>query len=276
MLARAAPPSFVTLIFAVKQTGVPAGAALAGALVPLLILAFGWRWSAIAIGLACGSVALAAQTVRERFDVDLNTAARLSFARVVAPLALVVKHKGLANLALSALVYGSVQMALVTYLVTFVIDTFAVSLVVAGFVLSCSQIGAVVGRLFWATVSDRSGSRRPILGLLGVAMGVLACATFIATPAWPRWLLFLFAAAFGATALGWNGVYLAEVAHRAPADKVSEATGACMFLSFFGAVVSPLLFYLLLSLTGTYWVPYAVVGTLAIITGGRMLLKKTD
>ena len=52
ILVRTAPPAMFSLIFSIKQTGVPAGGALAGALVPVLVLAFGWQWGAVAIGAA--------------------------------------------------------------------------------------------------------------------------------------------------------------------------------------------------------------------------------
>jgi MFS family permease len=273
MLAGAAPASSVTLIFSIKQTGVPAGAAVAGLVAPTLILMAGWRWCALAIGIGCAMLALAVQAVRKRYDVQLNRGARFSLRQVLAPVALVLGHGPLAEMAFTSFIYGAVQMSLVTYLVTFVIETFLASLVVAGLVLSASQAASVVGRLGWAMIADRSRNRRKVLGLLGIAMGLLACATLAASPAWPQWLLFTFAAAFGATALGWNGVYLAEVAHVAPPDKISKATGGCMFFGFFGAVASPLVFHLLLSATGTYSVPYMFTGALAILVGARMLLK---
>ncbi len=43
ILARTAPPSRMALTFSIKQTGVPAGAALAGASLPILALQIGWR-----------------------------------------------------------------------------------------------------------------------------------------------------------------------------------------------------------------------------------------
>jgi hypothetical protein len=63
---RATPPSLISLTFSIKQTGVPAGGAIAGALVPALILAFGWRASAIAIGVGCLALALAIEPWRAR------------------------------------------------------------------------------------------------------------------------------------------------------------------------------------------------------------------
>jgi MFS family permease len=274
MLARTAPPGLVTLIFSIKQTGVPAGAALAGVMAPAIILLAGWRWTAFAIGLGCALLAAALEGTRALYDVRLNAAAQLSLRRMVAPLGLVVRDRRLLELAATAILFGGVQMTLVAYLVTFVIDIFSASLVVAGLVLSVSQVASVIGRLGWAILADRFRNRRAVLGLLGIAMGVLACATLAASPHWPRWLLFAFAAAFGATAVGWNGVYLAEVAHVAPIEKTSEATGGGLFVTFFGAVASPLVFHFLLSLTGTYSVPYAFAGVLALLAGGRLLLVR--
>ena len=51
ILASAAPPRMMSLIFSIKQTGVPLGGALAGALVPALVLSLGWRWAAVAVAL---------------------------------------------------------------------------------------------------------------------------------------------------------------------------------------------------------------------------------
>ena len=112
------------------------------------------------------------------------------------------------------------QITLVTYLVTFLVESFALSLVLAGLVMAVSQVASVIGRVLWGALADRAGvatsARRTVLGLLGIGMGVSALAALSAAPGWPRELLFLYAAIFGATAVGWNGVWLAEIARLAP------------------------------------------------------------
>jgi hypothetical protein len=60
------------------------------------------------------------------------------------------------------------------------------------------------------------------------------------------------AAALGATAIGWNGVYLAEVARLAPAGSAGLATGGCLFFTFVGVVVCPYLFGALQRIYGSY------------------------
>jgi MFS family permease len=270
ILVRASPPRLLAIVFSLKQTGVPAGGAIAGAVVPVLVLGIGWQGAAIAIGLACLALAFAIEPTRARFDRELDPHARVSLASMFAPLGL-VKNPRLAEMAVASFIYGGVQITLVTYLVTFLTEVFAMSLVLAGLVMAVSQLASVAGRIAWGVVADRLLTRRTMLGLLGLGMGISAIVTLAASPAWPLWLLFAFASAFGATAVGWNGVFLAEVARLAPKDKISEATGACLFFTFLGVVCSPPLFNLALSLAGGYAGAYAVFGVPSLLVGARLL-----
>lgn len=274
ILARAAPPAMFSLTFSLKQTGVPAGGVLAGALVPALVLAVGWQGTALAIGGACMALAAAISPVRARYDVGLNPAAPVSVRAALAPLALVARTPRLREMAVISFIYGGVQITLVTYLVTFLIDAFALSLVLAGAVMALSQAASVVGRIVWGALADRALGRRAMLGLLGVGMGVSAIATLAAGPHWPGWILFAFAAVFGATAVGWNGVFLAEVARVAPPGQVSQATGGCLFFTFLGVVLTPLAFNLVLALGGGYAMAYALLGLPGALAGARLLLRR--
>ncbi|MGH8704356.1 MAG: MFS transporter, partial [Burkholderiales bacterium] len=149
ILVRAAPPALFSLTFSIKQTGVPAGGVLAGALVPAMVLGLGWRWSAVAIGLACLALAALIGVVRARYDSELNPRAPLSLGSAIAPVALVLRTPALRGMAVTSFVYGGVQITLVTYLVTFLTESFALSLVIAGFVMAVSQVASVIGRIFW-------------------------------------------------------------------------------------------------------------------------------
>ncbi|MEO5697217.1 MAG: MFS transporter [Burkholderiaceae bacterium] len=274
ILMRATPPSLISVTFSIKQTGVPLGGAIAGALVPTLILLVGWRWSAVMIGLACVALALAIQPVRRRYDVDLNPSAPISLRAAFAPLGMVFRDRRLGEMAIVSFIFGGVQITLVAYLVIFLTEVFSMSLVLAGLVMAVSQVASVVGRVVWGVVADRLLSRRVMLGLLGVGMGLSALVTVFATPAWPLPLLFFYAAVFGATAVGWNGVFLAEVARIAPAGQISQATGGCMFFTFLGVVVSPPLFSQALAIGGSYAGAYAVFGVPALFAGVWLLAAR--
>ncbi len=62
------------------------------------------------------------------------------------------------------------------------------------------------------------------------------------TPDWPITAVYIVCIALGGTAVGWNGVFIAESAPRAPPGRAAEFTGATQLFVFFGALLSPLLF----------------------------------
>jgi len=273
ILVRAAPRDIFSLVFSIKQTGVPAGGVLAGLVVPALVLALGWQWGAAAIGAACAALALAIQPARARYDTDLKPDARIALASAFAPVAMVLRVPGLRAMCICSFVYGGLQVALVTYLVSFLTDSFALSLVAAGVVMAASQVASVVGRVGWGLLADRALGRRVVLGILGLGMGLSSLAALAAHPGWPAWLLFTYAAVFGATAVGWNGVFLAEVARIAPEGRTSEATGGCLFFTYLGVVLTPLLFNGVLALTGAYATAFAVLSVPALGVGAWMLAR---
>jgi MFS family permease len=253
---------------------VPAGGALAGAIVPTLVLAFGWERAALGIGAACLLLAAAIEPARARYDRELDPAAPLGLASAFAPVGMVLRARGLRELALAGFVYGGAQITLVAYLVTFLTQAFGLSLVFAGAVMAVSQVASVAGRVFWGVLADRWIARRTMLGLLGLGMGASAIATLAAGPAWPDAATFIFAAVFGATAVGWNGVFLAEVARLAPERRIGEATGGCLFFTFLGVVLAPMLFNGLLAAFGGYAAAYAALGIPALAMGARLLAAK--
>jgi nitrate/nitrite transporter NarK len=208
----------------------------------------------------CLALAVAIEPWRTHYDYGLNPKASVSMRAILAPIALVARESRLRQMAIASFVYGGVQITLVTYFVTFLIDRFGLTLVLAGLVMSVAQVGSIAGRIVWGILADRVFKRRTMLGLLGLGMGLAAIGTVVSAADWPHWLLFAFASVFGATAVGWNGVFLAEVARIAPAARVSEATGGCLFFTFLGAVLTPPIFNAALTLTASYAAAFAVFG----------------
>ena len=272
ILARTSPPHLVALMFSIKQTGVPLGTAIAGAAVPVLVLVLGWQGAALAIGAACALCAVALAPVRGRYDDARNPMAPVSLASAFAPVGLIVRDRGLLELSLVSFIYAGMQITLIAYLVTFLVESFALSLVLAGMVMAASQLASVAARIAWGAFADRVASRRVTLGLLGVGMSATAALALVAGPHWPLWALFAFAMAFGATAVGWNGVFLAEIARRAPRDRIGDATGGSAFFTFLGVVVTPPLFHVVLQATSSYGMTYALFGLPALACGVRLLM----
>jgi MFS family permease len=59
--------------------------------------------------------------------------------------------------------------------------------------------------------------------------------------------------------VGWNGVYLAEVARQAPSGMAGMATGGTLVITFFGVVLGPPLFGAVSSSFGSYRAGFAAL-----------------
>ena len=98
-------------------------------------------------------------------------------------------------------------------------------------------------------------------------MSVCAVLVGLFTPAWPFLAIVAVCAAYGATAIAWNGVQLAQVARYAPPGRAAEVTGGCSFIMFTGVVTVPYCFTLVLSTIGSYTLGYCAVAVLTSISG---------
>jgi MFS family permease len=258
LLARTTPPHRMSLVFSVKQTGVPLGGALAGAIVPGLQLLLGWQEALVAVAAACVLCAVLSQTLRRAFDADRDAARPLRLAQMFEPVRLVLSERPLRMLAACSFLFSLVQLSLTTYLVTYLTGELSYGLVAAGFVLTVSQLGGVFGRVLWGYVSDRwFGARRMMVLLAGVMAACTLATTFLDrdAPGWVLAVLFL----FGASGTGWNGVYLAEVARQAPAGKAGLATGGTLFFTFLGVVLGPPFFGGISAAFGSYRAGFAAL-----------------
>ncbi len=256
MLARTTPAHRVSLVFSIKQTGVPVGGILAGALLPALVIASGVQLALWAVAAGCLACVLLAQPLRAALDADRLPHNPLGMANLAGPIKMVLGHPPLARLAMSSFVFSAVQMSLTTYLVTYLTVTLGYSLVDAGAALAFSQVGGVAGRILWGYVADRWLGALRMLAAVASLMAVCAVSVAALQVGVPAVLLGVLLIAFGASATGWNGVYLAEVARQAPPGMASTATGGSLAVTFFGVVLGPLLFGGVAELFGSYRMGY--------------------
>ncbi len=271
LLARTTAPHQMALVFSIKQTGVPVGYMLGGAIVPSLMLMTGWQESLAIVAAVCVLCALVNQPLQAGFDGDRNPAQTVRLSSLIEPIRLVLAHRSLATMAACSFMFCMVQMSLTTYLVTFLHTELAYGLVAAGLVLSFSQMGGVTGRILWGLVADRwLGAFRTLVLLAGL-MALCALATALFTPQVSRALVIAVLVVFGASAIGWNGVYLAEVARRAPAGQASMATGGTLAFTFTGGLIGPSMFGGLSSLFGAYRTGFLALMAIAMTSAGLLL-----
>jgi len=272
VLARTAPPRRMALVFSIKQTGVPGGAALAGAALPALALAIGWRPALLMAALCGAGIAALAQSTRRRLDVS-SAQRPFSIAALLVPLRTVARHPALVELSIVGFVYAAMQMCLMSFLVVYLTEDLGYSLITAGLALTTANVGGIIGRIAWGAVADHWLPPRRLLGAIGIASAACAFAAVAFSAAWPLAALLAVAAGFGATAIGWNGVQLSEIARRAPSGQAGAITGASGFITFAGVVSGPPLFALLAAVTDSYRTGFLVFGTACLICGSALLRR---
>ena len=263
LLFRYSPPQHRNFIFSLKQTGVPLGWMIMALAAPAITLAFGWRWAVAAVLIVALGMLLALQRVRDRWDDDRNRDATVR-THPIAGLTALWRYPALRWLAIASLALSFVQLCLGTFLVTMLVDEAAYSLVAAGVMLSLVQGSGVGGRILWGWIADRT---RDSLGVLQkIAVTTTACCLVIAFlgPGWPTPLIAVFFIIFGAAAVGWNGLFLAEVARCSPHGRVSVATSAAMTWNFAGILIGPALFATVFKATGHYTVTYGLLSIVAL------------
>jgi hypothetical protein len=127
--------------------------------------------------------------------------------------------------------------------------------------------------VLWGVLADRAFPPQRLLGALGVLMACAAAVTALISPVWPALAVAGVSLVYGGTAVGWNGVYLSEVARIAPPGRAAAATGASIAMTYAGVVVMPAGFWLIVAGTGSYPAAFAAAAGLTLWRGASLLRR---
>jgi len=227
------------LIMSIKQTGVPLGGVVAGALVPVLVFHSGWRLAAVELSLTGGILILALfPTVRWlNGDGPVKPAAY----RPLDPIKQLFSIRGMPTILLTSISFNGMQWCLRSFFTIYLVSHLRFSLVAAGVAFSASQAAGMVGQVGWAALSDRI-SVHLVMAIIGVLTSAAAFLTAGMTPEWPLGTVAAVSAVYGLTAGGFMPVLLGEVARRAPPGQTGALTSGAQLFPLSGALVGPLAF----------------------------------
>ena len=223
------------LFLSVKQTGVTLGGLVAGAVLPGLADAVGWR-AALLLPIA--------MMLDERARRGLGGGSR--GPRLVRRAGLGPRRdrsrgggrgtRG-ATTGLFGFVMSGVQLSVAGYLTVYLVDTKGFSKPTAGPALGVAFAAACAGRVIWGWISDRYFlshastlvivSAGSLLGLVSLSIGPSHFALWIAC------------ALVGFCSFGWNGVYMALITDRAAGRNLGHATGRGLMFLYGGVVLVP-------------------------------------
>jgi sugar phosphate permease len=235
VVAHAATERNRGLLLSVKQSGVTAGGIVAGASLPTLAQAFGWRSALLVPASACIVLAVVSLVVRRALTVPRAAA-------VDAPAPPAEPGGRRTRWELRAGLYGfamaGLQLAFATYLAVYLTEVRGFGLTAGGAALATAMVAGTVGRIIWGAVSDRVFPGRRHAGLqLCAALGSLALLGLTLAPTGP--LLWVCIALAGLTIAGWNGVFIALIAEHASPNQIGRAVGRALRPLYAGVVVVP-------------------------------------
>jgi len=262
------------LIFSIKQTGVPLGGIAAGIITPAIAIAFGWQVALIAIAPVAFMALLALALPRATWDADRTPGASLGIGALRGA-GEALQLPGLRWLCLCAFCFGGVQLCLMTFVVTFAVFELGMSLVRAGTLLAVIQVSGVIGRVAWGIVADRLQHNGAVLVVIGLISAASALGFALITPDTPSFVTYGLAVAFGASAVGWNGVFVSEIVRVSPPGLIGAASGLGTFAAFAGVLFAPPAFVQIHALTDSYSFTYgflvipSLIGTLAALGTAR-------
>jgi len=258
VLQRYAPKQHRSLVFSIKQAGVPLGGVLAGLVLPAIVENFGWRATLVfGAAVAVGTV-VSVQVLRERVDIDRDRTQSLGIATFFAidnllrPLRALAAVPALPPLMLVGTCFALNQGVWMAFLVTVAVADLGHSLSAAGAIYAVMQVTGIFGRIVLGWVADRLGSGIPVLRCVAIAAGLTSGILAFATPEWSFATLCLIAGVAGVTVSSWNGVQLSEIARLVPRHLIAETTAGATILIFVGYVVSPAAFAVLAATTGRF------------------------
>ncbi|GHC75236.1 MFS transporter [Streptomyces flavofungini] len=260
----------------VRQAGLPLGAALASAVLPLLAEAHGWRATlvagAVAALLGAGvfmgcyrrppSVPSAPTVPPVPSALATSSVSPASLSTRLGVRLRLLREPAMVKIMLSGATLISVQYAVGVLTVLHLHEAASVGAGTAALVLVAAQGAGVVGRIGLAVRSDRSRSGRHgtiALCMVAVIAGMavlmsplgrspaLACGVLV-------WLGF-----FG---YGWYGPWVAYVTESAPAGRTGFTLGLAMSVNQVAIVLMPPALGLLRDLTGSFTVVWGLLSAL--------------
>jgi MFS family permease len=272
-LTRFTDPANRNLIFSLKQTGVPLGVVSAAFLMPTLTVAFGHVAAlGVVVAIALTGIVLL-QPARRSWDDDRVRGVRL-IESPLGGLRVVWRLPVMRWLSLGAFFYAFTQLCVTTFTVTMLVTEAGFGLVQAGLLLALVQFSGVCSRIVLGIWADRLGSALAPMAMLGGATAVMCAVTAFLDPGWPRIAMYVMLICLGASAVGWTGMFIAEVARLAPKGQVGLCTSGAIAFNFLGILCGPALYAVAYKWIGSYAHTFGLLTVIALTGGGLLLYAR--
>ncbi|HTX03436.1 MAG TPA: MFS transporter [Candidatus Acidoferrales bacterium] len=224
----------------IRQCGVPLGGVVGSLLLPVVALHWGYQAALAVSGVICIVVAVVFIHGYSR-PAEMVGETRIRFREVVRGLIAVASSPSSIALNLLCASLVAVQYTAVSFLAIALITQKHAALTTAVEAMVIFQVGAILGRLVWGSVSDHIFGGDRIYPMLLISVMTLGVLWWLAQPGSVSALvIFLLAGALGFSAAAWNGLWAAAQAEIGGARHAGSALGASLTIIYIvGALVPP-------------------------------------
>ncbi|MEU7576144.1 MFS transporter [Streptomyces sp. NPDC041068] len=265
-------PSRRGLAMGIRQAGLPLGAALASASLPVLAEAYGLRSALVAGGLVAllgAGVFMAFHRRPPHGTTRTGGGPPIPLTTQLRERLRMLREPSMARIMLSGTSLISVQYGVGVLTVLHLHRTASVDADTAAVVLVAAQGAGVAGRICLAAWSDRATSGRYAsvrACLVAVTAGTVALMTPLGHSPTAACVVFVGLGFFG---LGWYGPWVAYVAESAPPGRTGFALGLAMSVNQIAIVLAPPALGLLIDLTHGFTPAW---GVLSALTAAALVL----
>lgn len=243
LIALHTPSGRQGVVTGVKQSGVQLGVFVGGAALPPVAEVAGWRTAtAVCLLVPLGTAATAWLSVPP--DPPRRPRAPGAPAVQLPP--------GIVWLTAYAIGMGTGIAAIGAHLPLYGVERLGLPAAAAGLLTAVVGGVGVAARIGWGRLADRSSTPpAQALALMGV-IALVAAGMILAAEGWGVWFAWAGAVLAGASAAAWNAVGMLAIIRDADVAVAGRASGIVLLSFYFGFVVGPPAFGLLVDATGAY------------------------
>lgn len=256
----------------IKQMGVTIGSTIGTFMLPILANQFGWRTSLLSISFFLIPICIYHFKILESDEGSKNKVDFLVNIKEI------LQNKKFLKIIGVIIFFIWVQLSVMTYLVLYLHETVHKPISLALFCLATLQIGGVIGRGCWGTISDRfyNRNRGGILAIIGLLSGLLICGLGFMADKLPFIIILLASLLLGITTQGWNGLFVVMISEVVNSNQIGLASGVGLAVVYSGAIFGTPLSGWIIDSSGNYETMWYTCGLVIFSVGIITKFLKID
>ncbi len=279
ILADFTPKTAWGTLFSLRAAGVPAGGVSAGLIAGATLQTSGWVTALYAglipVFLAAVFLLAAPSQYNHARPLEPFVARRLwDWHNIIRPFRTVRELDGFVTLVAAGAGLAMSHGAVTQFLVIYLNAGLGLSLARGALLFAIMQSCAIVGRIVIGAIVDKLATPMAALRLLAPLSSCSCLALAVFNTAWSFPNQIVATIVMGMTVGTWNGLYLAEIAGRAPPAQISSATASCAVFTFLSYTITPPLVGALATTFG--WRQTFAIIALAPMASGILLLMSAN